>query len=76
MIGGMTYSNPLAHFLSLAVVSRQGLGFTIASYLRLVGYQIAVETVVFSSELLRGVAGTVSSAARDIARLAFSFGLA
>ena len=41
-----------------------------------VGYQIVVETVVSSSELLRGVAGALSSAAIDIARLAFSFGLA
>ena len=41
-----------------------------------VGYQIAVETVVSSSELLRGVAGAVSSAAKDIERLAFSFRLA
>ena len=41
-----------------------------------VGYQIAVETNVSSSELLREVAGAVSSAARDIAKLAFSFGLA
>jgi len=40
------------------------------------GYQIVVETVVSSSELLRGVAGVVSSAARDIARFSFSFGLA
>ena len=39
------------------------------------GYQIAVETIVSSSELLRGVAGAVSSAARDIVRLAFSFGM-
>ena len=42
----------------------------------LVGYQIAAETVVFSSELLRGVADAVSSAARDITRLAFNFKLA
>jgi len=42
----------------------------------LVGYQIAVEMVISSSELLRGVAGVVSSAARDIVRVAFSFGLA
>ena len=41
-----------------------------------VGYQIAVVMVVFSSELLRGVAGAVTSAARDIARLAFNFELA
>ena len=41
-----------------------------------IGYQIAAETVVSSSELLRGVAGMVSSAARDIARLVFSFELA
>jgi len=41
-----------------------------------VGYQIAVVTVVFSSELLRGVAGAVTFAARDIARLAFNFELA
>ena len=41
-----------------------------------VGYQIEVEMAVSSSELLRGVAGAVSSAARDIARLDFSFGLA
>ena len=56
-----------------------GSGCTVASYLPdlvPVGYQIAVETVVSSLELLREVAGAVSSAARDIARLAFSFGLA
>jgi len=41
-----------------------------------VGYQIAVETVVSSSELLKGVTGAVSSAARDIVRLTFSFVLA
>jgi len=41
-----------------------------------VGYQIAVEMVVSSLELLRGVAGAMSSAARDIVRLAFSFRLA
>ena len=41
-----------------------------------VGYQIATETVVSSSELPREVVGVMSSAARDIARLAFSFGLA
>jgi len=41
-----------------------------------VSYQIAAEMVVSSSELLRGVAGVVSFAARDIARLAFSFELA
>ena len=41
-----------------------------------VGYQMAAETVVSSSELLRGVVGAVSSTARDIARLAFSFRLA
>ena len=55
-----------------------GSGYTVASYLPdlvHVGYQIAVETVVSSSELLRGAAGAVSSAARDIARLTFSFGL-
>ena len=40
-----------------------------------VGNQIAVETVVSSLELLRGVAGAVSSAVRDIAKLAFSFRL-
>ena len=40
-----------------------------------VGYQIAAEMAVSSSELLRGVAGVASSAVRDIARLAFSFGL-
>jgi len=40
-----------------------------------VGYHIAVEIVVFSSEVLRGVAGAVSSVTRDIARLTFSFGL-
>ena len=71
---------PPAHFpTSLAVVSRQGSGCTVASYLPdlvPVDYQIAVEMVVFSSELLRGVAGAVSSIAIDIARLAFSFGLA
>ena len=39
----------------------------------LVGYQIVVEMVVSSSQLLRGVASMVSSAARDIAILAFSF---
>jgi len=32
--------------------------------------------VISSSELLRGVAGAMSSAARDIAELAFSFRLA
>ena len=56
-----------------------GSGCTVRSYLPdlvPVGYQIAVETVVSSSELLRGVAGAVSSAARDIVRLAFSFELA
>ena len=42
----------------------------------LVGYQIAAEMDVSSSELLRAVAGAVSSAARDIARLAFNFELA
>jgi len=65
-----------AHFPTLTVVSRRGL---VASYLPdivPVAYQIAVETVVSSSELLRGVAGVVSSAARDITRLAFIFGLA
>jgi len=41
-----------------------------------VGYQIEVEMVVSSSDLLRGVAGVVSSAMRDIARLAFNFALA
>jgi len=41
-----------------------------------VGYQIAVKMVVSSLELLRGVAGAMSSAARDITRFAFSFGLA
>jgi len=41
-----------------------------------VGYRIGAETVISSSELLRGVADAVSSAARDIAELAFSFGLA
>ena len=56
-----------------------GSGCTFASYLPdlvPVGYQIEVETVVSSSEMLREVAGAVSSAARDIARLGFSFGLA
>jgi len=41
-----------------------------------VGYQIAAETVVSSSELLREVASAVSSTARDIARFTFSFELA
>ena len=41
-----------------------------------VGYQIAAEKVVSSSELLREVVGAVSFAARDITRRAFSFGLA
>jgi len=59
----MTYSNPLR------VSQRRWL-------LCLIGYQIAVETAVSSSELLRGIAGAVSFAARDIAILAFSFGLA
>ena len=53
-----------------------GSGCTVASYLPdlvPVGYQIAVKMVVSSSELLRGVTGAVSSDARDITRLAFSF---
>ena len=37
-----------------------------------VGYQIADQAVVSSSELLRGVVGAVSSAARDIAIDVFS----
>jgi len=37
-----------------------------------VGYQIAGETVVSSTELLRRVVGAVSSTARDIARLALA----
>ena len=41
-----------------------------------VGYQIVTETVVSFSKLLRRVVGAVSFAARDIARLVFSFGLA
>jgi len=41
-----------------------------------VGYQIAAEVVVSSSELLRRVVGTVSSTARDIAIDVFSSGLA
>ena len=42
----------------------------------LVGYKRATETVVLSSELLRGVAGVVSSPSRDIAKLTFLFELA
>ena len=41
-----------------------------------VDYQISAKMVVSSLELLRGVVGAVSSAVRDIAKLAFNFGLA
>jgi len=40
------------------------------------GCRIAAKMVISSSELLREVADAVSSAARDIAELTFSFGLA
>ena len=78
LIGGMTYSNPLRVFRHRWLLCLVRDGCPVASYLPdLVSVdQIAVETVVSSSELLRGVAGAVSFAARDIARLAFSFGLA
>ena len=65
--------------MSLAVVSHRGLVVLSQVYLPdlvPVGYQIAVETIVSSSELLRGVAGAASFAARDTAGLAFNFGLA
>ena len=77
MVGGMTYSNPLhvSHVVDCCV----SLGVWLycrknyLSDLVPVGYQIVAEMVVTSSELLKGVAGVVSSAARDFARLAFSF---
>ena len=80
LIGGMTYSNPPCVFdvVGCCIVSVVCLYCRkyYLSDLMPVSYQIAAETVVSSSELLRGVAGAVLSAARDIARLAFSFGLA
>ena len=80
MIGRITYSNllhiPRCHCLLCLVEGLVVLLKVLFTRLSAIGYQIAAETVVSSSELLRGVAGTVSSTARDIARLAFSFGLA
>ena len=55
LIGGMTYSNPLRVFRRRWLLCLVGVGCTVTSYLPdlvPVGYQIAVETIVSSSELL------------------------
>ena len=80
LVGGMTYSKPLRVFRRRWLLCLIG-GLVVLSqvlFARLMpaSYQIVAEMIVSSSELLRGVAGAVSSIAIDIARLAFSFEVA